>query len=70
VKEVVLFFLKGGSLMLYLFISLMALALLVIIGVPYLIDMFEAMNAFRKAEGVSIPRQLISMMGFAPHAHT
>ena len=55
--------------MLYLLISLMALALLVIIGVPYLIDMFEAMNAFRKAEGVSIPRQLISMMGFAPHAH-
>lgn len=55
--------------MLYLFISLVALALLVIIGVPYLIDTFEVMEAFKKAEGESIHDQLAEMMGSPRHSH-
>ena len=53
----------------YLFISLIALALLIVIGVPYLIDDFEVMQAFKKKSGESISDQLMEMMGFHRPSH-
>ena len=55
--------------MLYLTVFLVSLALLVAIGIPYAIDLFKAMEAFKKADGESLHSQLWDMFGFHRHLH-
>ncbi|MEX2784629.1 hypothetical protein AB3331_05510 [Streptococcus sp. H49] len=56
--------------MLYLTVFLVSLALLVAIGVPYLIDLFKVMETFKKSEGESLHNQLFDMFGFHRHSHS